>query len=309
MLYNHIMLNEFKTWYSSLRKNKSKDVFSPHKPLTVLYALANIRRGKRWIDYNESGNELDELIWSFTNLRSKPNSLNPLYRLANDAAEIGIWNVYPNDLSTDRSGNIKKTEAIERHFKAGFSDETWDYLQKNQFQVQKLIEEIIDDNFPETLSDDLLLKLGIADLPPLTKNDERITQTIERPRRDPNFPKRILSIYDNRCCFCGLKLYLNDSPLSMEAAHIKWKAQGGECSEGNGLSLCPTHHYTFDRGLWSLDDEYKIFLSSSAIIDTKSDPFFRPFLGKSIADKVMDHQYLPTEENIIWHRKNILKVS
>lgn len=44
----------------------------------------------------------------------------------------------------------------------------------------------------------------------------------------------------------------------MEAAHIRWKPRGGDCCETNGLALCPTHHYTLDRGLWSLDHNDEI---------------------------------------------------
>ncbi|PIP95053.1 MAG: hypothetical protein COW00_17840 [Bdellovibrio sp. CG12_big_fil_rev_8_21_14_0_65_39_13] len=128
-----------------------------------------------------------------------------------------------------------------------------------------------------------------------------------RTKRDPLFRKRVLAIYDNRCAFCHLKIKLNHNDLSMEAAHIMWKARGGPCTEQNGLSLCPTHHYTFDKGVWSLDPNYKIILSSSLLLDKRSDLFFEPFKGQAITDSILDDNFLPHQKFLKWHGENIFK--
>ncbi|OFZ13379.1 MAG: hypothetical protein A2X86_16670 [Bdellovibrionales bacterium GWA2_49_15] len=299
------MLDLFLKWYGGINKNKFGDGYSPHKPITLLFALTKLLKNERWINYQIDRENLEALIGDYTNFKSKPNCLQPLWRLKNDSRDLNIWATVPSDLKANKSGDISPTEARERNFQAGFSEEVFQWLGRNKALAQKLIDDIIDDNFPETLHAGLLEKLGVFDLIPEIVGPGQFENLIATPKRDPNFPKIILQLYDYRCCFCNLKLYFNHKPFPMEAAHIKWKARGGECSEQNGLSLCPTHHLAFDRGIWSLDDGHNIVLSSHAKMDTQNDIFFTPFLGKSITNFILDKKLLPTQENILWHRKNI----
>lgn len=301
------MLDQFIQWYSNINQSKNRETYAPHKPLAILFALSGVLHGKRWISYNEDREKLEELIGNFTKFQSKPNCLQPLWRLTNDSKKLPFWTTQPTDLLVNASGDIPASQAREKNFQAGFSTEVYQWLAQDKKISQFLIGEIIEDNFPETLHETILEILNIFELKPEIETQEYVESKIVKVKRDPHFPKKILQLYDNRCSFCGLKIYLNHSPLSMEAAHIKWKARGGECDEYNGLSLCPTHHYTFDRGLWTLKDDYTIDISQNALIDSKSDVFFSPFIGRSIADYILDLTLLPDVGNIRWHHENILK--
>ena len=296
------MLESFIDWYENLNKNKTANKFAPHKPLTIIFALNHLLKGHRWIEYNRDKDELNDFIDHF--ISADANCLYPLWRLQNDNKKHTHWQVSPKEgFIVNKSGDISASQANSQNLKAGFTDQTYQWLSQNPQMAQFLIGEIIEDNFPETIEEEILTLLGIDAVPPLIVDSETITVT--RPKRDPNFPKKVMQAYDYRCSFCQLKIYHNHKPFPMEAAHIKWKARGGECHETNGLSLCPTHHYTFDKGIWSLNSNLEIIINPNVIIDRNTDHFFAQFEGKSIITSLIDTRYRPSEEYIEWHRVNI----
>lgn len=299
------MLESFLEWYENLNQNKTAKGFAPHKPLTIIFALNQLLKGNRWIVYNQDKDNLNEFIENF--ISSRANCLYPLWRLQNDNKNHHHWQVTPQGFTENKSGDISNAQASLLNLKAGFSEQTYQWLSENPSIAQFLIGEIIEDNFPETLQEEILINLGIDAIPPLLVDNETITRTITRAKRDPTFPKRVMQAYDYRCCFCQLKLYHNQKPFPMEAAHIKWKARGGECHESNGISLCPTHHYTFDKGIWSLNNNLEIVLNPNVTIDKNTDRFFTAFEGKSILSSLMDSKFRPSEEYVEWHRVNIFR--
>ena len=299
-------LDNFIKWYSSINQNKFKDSYSPHKPITILFALAKVLRNERWIDYSEERNKLEGMIGAVS--KTSPDCLQPLWRLQNDSKTFPFWVVQRREhFEPNKSGDIPVSQAKEQKLKAGFSDVIFDWLKNNKSTTQILIDYILEDNFPETLTDELLSDMGVDEVILEVTDPERTTSVVTRIKRDPLFPKKVMQAYDFRCCFCHLKLFLNHSPLPLEAAHIKWKARGGECTESNGLSLCPTHHYTFDKGIWSVDESMNIILNSKAAFDTKTDRFFIEFEGRPIISNLIDKKFTPKEEFLEWHRNNIFR--
>ncbi|MFG1501101.1 phosphorothioated DNA-binding restriction endonuclease [Halobacteriovorax sp. XZX-3] len=302
------MIEEFIQWYENINKARAKDYYAPHKPITILYALVKTANDVRWIEFNRDREELESIISEFTKYSTKPNCLQPLWRLTNDSKTKPFWTTQPSNIVLNSKGDIPTGSAKENNFKAGFSDEIYNKLNKNKAQIHALIRYITVDNFPDSLHETLWELLGVFDLEAQAPTQETITTTVTKVKRDPKFPKLILSLYGNQCACCGLKInFKNNTALSMEAAHIKWKARGGDCNEHNGLALCPTHHYTFDRGIWTLNSDYRIELSDSILIDRKNDTFFTPYIGESIGRFILNEELLPSIGNIEWHRKNILK--
>lgn len=302
------MIKEFIKWYEGINKARAKDYYAPHKPISILYALVKVCQNSRWIEYNRDRKELEDIIGEFTKYSTRPNCLQPLWRLTNDSKELSFWTTEPSEVILNSKGDISTGTAKEQDFKAGFSENIYNWLVQNKADAHALIKYITEDNFPESLHETIWELLGVFDLEAQVPEQETVTTTITKAKRDPKFPKLILSLYGNQCACCGLKInFKNNTPLSMEAAHIKWKARGGECNEHNGLALCPTHHYTFDRGIWTLNSDYRIELSDSILIDRKNDTFFTPYIGESIGRFILNDELLPSAGNIEWHRKNILK--
>ena len=56
----------------------------------------------------------------------------------------------------------------------------------------------------------------------------------------------------------------------MQAAHIRPVADQGPDSVRNGIALCGTMHWMFDRGLISIDDDLSILVARQRVPDTVS---------------------------------------
>ncbi len=85
-----------------------------------------------------------------------------------------------------------------------------------------------------------------------------VESTLTRPFRDDAFRRQVRAAYDNRCAISGLKLINGGGRPEVQAAHIKPVADEGPDSVRNGLALSGTLHWMFDRGLISIDDDYRI---------------------------------------------------
>ena len=83
------------------------------------------------------------------------------------------------------------------------------------------------------------------------------------------FRKAVLSSYNNRCCITGLS-----HPSLLIASHIvPWsKDKANRLNPSNGLCLSALHDRAFDQGLITLDQEWRVVLSSE--IKRQTEPVF-----------------------------------
>lgn len=54
---------------------------------------------------------------------------------------------------------------------------------------------------------------------------------------------------------------MDDMPVAVEAAHIKWHQANGPDEVRNGLSLCNLHHTLFDAGAFTASQEGTVQVS------------------------------------------------
>jgi putative restriction endonuclease len=94
--------------------------------------------------------------------------------------------------------------------------------------------------------------------PPLQIERPRATLIYERPFRDRVFKAQIQSAYDKRCAVTGLRLVNGGGRAEAQAAHIVPVSESGPDLVQNGLSLSSTVHWMFDRGLISVEDDFRI---------------------------------------------------
>ena len=118
------------------------------------------------------------------------------------------------------------------------------------------------------------------------------------------FRASVLSAYNGACCITGI----NDSRL-LVASHIQpW----AECKNGedrtkteNGLCLSALYDRAFDKGLFTVDTDYKIKLSSSLKDRLTHDAFNEHFAfldGKPID---LPSRGKPTAEFLTYHNENV----
>jgi putative restriction endonuclease len=106
---------------------------------------------------------------------------------------------------------------------------------------------------------------GMAEDQAVFRNDRErpmIETTLARPFRDAAFRRQVRLAYGNCCAISGLKLINGGGRPEVQAAHIKPVASAGPDSVRNGIALSGTLHWMFDRGLISVDDDYRIMRSN-----------------------------------------------
>jgi putative restriction endonuclease len=94
-----------------------------------------------------------------------------------------------------------------------------------------------------------------------------IEAVVARPFRDEAFRQAVRIAYDSTCAMTGLKIVNGGGRAEAEAAHIRPVADSGPDSVRNGIALCGTVHWMFDRGLVSVSDDYSILVGSKGIPD------------------------------------------
>ncbi len=124
--------------------------------------------------------------------------------------------------------------------------------------------------------------------------------------RDAFFRKAVIQAYDYRCSLCQLKVTKSLSQNIVEGAHIKPFAQFYDNNIDNGISLCKNHHWAFDRGIFSIDDNYQVLISDNFSEESPNSKPIRDFQGETIL-LPNSQTYFPSLEAIQWHRQNIFR--
>jgi putative restriction endonuclease len=77
--------------------------------------------------------------------------------------------------------------------------------------------------------------------------------------RDTKIFQDIKKLYCFKCQVCGIAIKTKKG-LYAEGAHVKplGNPHDGEDSADNLLCLCPNHHVMFDKGTFSIDDDFHL---------------------------------------------------
>lgn len=144
----------------------------------------------------------------------------------------------------------------------------------------------------------------------LDKSKKIISKEVSVRKR--GFRQAVIEAYDFSCSFCGLNIQSPNSNIwEVEAAHIVPHSMNGKDELLNGLCLCRLHHWAFDVGWFSINEDYKIIISSKTanlrdnqgLINKKH--FLSPFSNDSLINLPKNKEVFPHISAINWHRINI----
>src|SRR5205085_6982619 len=138
----------------------------------------------------------------------------------------GIWKVEtPFPLPMKTGDDIPRVGALrDNDVRAGFTADVRAALAADRSLVSQLATEILNEHFPETYHEDILVAVGLS---------LEYTRTVRR--RDPTFRDKILRAYEYRCAVCDFDVRLGTVSIALDAAHIRWHQAGGPDTEDNGL--------------------------------------------------------------------------
>lgn len=143
---------------------------------------------------------------------------------------------------------------------------------------------------------------GFAE-PPATFERPIIERLVARPFREAAFAGSIKAAYNDTCAFTGLKIINGGGRSEVQAAHIRPVAASGPDSLRNGLALCGTVHWMFDRGLISIADNHDLLFAKGKLPDAvmRMVNADRRLLAPTRPDQAPHPMFLR------WHRENVFK--
>ncbi|MEP0900864.1 HNH endonuclease [Nodosilinea sp. FACHB-13] len=122
--------------------------------------------------------------------------------------------------------------------------------------------------------------------------------------RNRAFRKIVVSLYNQRCAFCGLRIISADGQDIVDGAHIKPVAEFRDDRFVNGLALCKNHYWAFDHGWFGVDDDYRIVIPQGRFVEepaVKSREMVA-FRGEAIR-LPGKREFRPNLEGLRWHRE------
>ena len=148
----------------------------------------------------------------------------------------------------------------------------------------------------------------------ITVDEDNIQEQLVRPEQTEKlqqvkvrlsqsfFRQSVLGNYNYQCAICRL-----DNIKLLNASHIvHWSVDEVRRSDPkNGLSLCALHDRAFDRGLLTLDEEFRVVLSCQLLSKTNSNVHRIAFDNMQGVRITMPDKFAPAQDALEYHRKNI----
>ena len=281
--------------FERLRQWGSGGERAPHKPLLVLYAIGKLLRGEdRLISYADDVEEnLGNLLREFGPRRDRHNPHFPFWRLQND----GIWEVSDADqISLTSSGDPHITDLRNYNASGGFNEIIFEQLQNDSELTFEIVHSLLNAHFPTSLHEDILQAIDI-ELP---------LQAFDTRTRTSNFRINVLRAYEYKCAICGFDVKLGDASIALDACHIQWQTAGGPDEAVNGLALCVMHHKLFDRGAFTLSQQWHILVSDEAHGSVGLQEWLKDFHGQTI-NFPQRRSYYPEMDYIGWHVREVFQ--
>jgi putative restriction endonuclease len=129
--------------------------------------------------------------------------------------------------------------------------------------------------------------------------------------RDTAFSRVVRAAYDYRCAACGLRVFLDDGTILVDAAHIVPFSVSKDDDPRNGMALCRNHHWAMDklliapvppadRPLWRVSKALDVRIEGQTDLLSLD--------GKRVIPP-RESRYLPKAEALRWRLEHLRKTA
>jgi len=290
------IIDNFIKQIDSMRVNIANGRPAFKKPLLLLLIISKIEHGiltSNIIRYQELEEELSELILNYGG-RSYSGSTKPnqpfQYLNSSSFWHLSLANGEPVSSKIDISLKLLRDENTF----ATIQQEVFSVLISSANARARVAQFILQKWWTETIQQELIevLKLPIYQVISLQK------------RRNKDFTDQVLANYRYSCAVCGFSASLNKSVFGIDGAHIKWFSMDGPDSVENGLALCKTHHWAFDKGAISVSAiNHKILVTDKFIGRDKNS--IEIIEGMKDKELMSYKDVEPAKQYLEWHNQHI----
>lgn len=302
--------------FSKLNRATKNGVKAPHKPILLLSILQTINYG----EIKENKIEITPVLvarfkdnwkWLVRESFFNANFSLPFFHMRSEK----FWHLKTlpgKEIILTNSNSIKSFAQLKDSVDYAYLDELlFNTLQQKesrdilyQFLLEHFFNYPLSKNSKNGLFDEITNQILHDTQPAYQKLIENADEE-EIFIRSGVFKKVIPNIYNHTCSVSGMQISANFDVQMIDACHIVPFSVSHDDTISNGISLSPTIHRAFDRGLITIDNEYRLVVSNT-FTETTTNSFIKSYEGKNIL--LPKHKsHFPLIENLEWHRANVFR--
>lgn len=322
-------LEEYTEIFGNLRREYKRSKWpselfhrAPHKPLLLLAVIDLFAQGvvkSNLIELSIDLCEIFTLYWA----RIRPpdqrgNIALPFFHLERD----GFWHFIPQsgkEALVSSASQIRSVNQIrDSLLGVKLDDELYNFFCVSESR-EKLREALINKNFAPELQV-RLLEQGLINIKAYEYSKELLEEARrEKPKkvkeeaasyqqsvRDQAFRRAVVTAYRHRCAFCGIRMLTPDGHTVVDAAHIIPWSESRNDRPTNGMALCKLCHWSFDKGMLGVSQEY-IVLTSPKLNSENNIPSHLPTLSGRLIIGPEEKVLWPDLESVRWHHKKVFR--
>ncbi|MGK7906047.1 MAG: HNH endonuclease [Synechococcus sp.] len=299
-----------------LRVDRSRGI-APYQPLLILSLLETIEQGLTVQNKFFLGPELISVFIKYRNqLSSSIHQADPAQPFFHMSKKKGsFWHLKPkagHEHMLSSKIRLNSLKLLRENVEYGYFDSELFRLLQDPISRNSLTAALVQKWFPDKLDEisNLLqirsferLRRSLKEAGGAVYSVEDSADDIGMVVRDAAFRRNIVSLYEQRCAFCKVRVIDRDHNNIVDGAHIKPFSEFRDNLLNNGISLCKNHHWAFDRGWFGINDNYEILIPSDRFHE-ESPQHTRPmkdFAGEVITLPLREEHY-PRPEALQWHR-------
>ena len=285
---------------SELKTDKASGDPAPHKPFLLLVVMEMAEKGEI------TGPELSlsaDMAYRFSLFNSviadRKRPKLQLYMPFHHLQSSGIWQ--PLMANGEPSPNRDLTAKVR------FDPDFMECLRDPEFRAKAkrvLIETPLYFRAEEQIALRAMLGLEKSSVAEVREDSALYAAQTERGR-DARFRIEVVLVaYQHTCALTGYRMTTVAMESIVDAAHIHEFSDSRNNDPHNGLALSKNAHWQFDRGLWSITDDFRIVVNRNRFVEAGVP-------GQRLADfdghrlfLPSDPKYWPEPECLSWHRKH-----
>jgi len=301
LLITNVMIKDQQYWLhklATLRIDRARGNPAPHKPLLLLVIIEMAERDEIASSEVILSPNLAfrfSVFWSVVAQRRKqlPEVRLPFHHLGSS----GIWQPLAADGKPSPDKKLTTMIRLDPSFFACLADQG--FLDRAR---RILIE--TDPYFRPEEKVALYSMLKIKPTMPQVHENEELYRASVQTGRDARFRIEVVVLaYKYTCALTGYRMTTLEMESIVDAAHIHEFRDSRNNEPCNGIALTKNAHWQFDRGLWSLNDDYRVLVNREKFIeDGAPGQRLADFEGRRIF-LPSDPKYWPEHTYLDWHRK------
>ena len=296
-----MMVKDQKYWLNklaTLRIDRAHGNPAPHKPLLLLVIIEMAEKGEIASREVTLSPDLAFRFSAFWLVVAKRRRQAPEVRLPfHHLGSSGMWQPLTADGKPSPDKKLTSMIRLDPSFFDCLADHTF------RDRARRILIETEPYFIPEERAA-LFSMLKIKPTVPEIREYEEFYRASIQIGRDARFRIEVVVLaYEHTCALTGYRLTTLEMGSIVDAAHIHAFSDSRSNDPRNGLALSKNAHWQFDRGLWSLNNDYRVLLNREKFIEEGA-PGLRlaDFEGRRIF-LPNDPKYWPGYTYLDWHRK------